>query len=264
VATRPGCTAREIQSYAGFSQGYLSRLIARLIEAGVIRRVKSPEDRREQRLFLTKPGEQVFKILDERADAQARQVLRPLPADELDELASAFGTIRRLLDKTSPAETIRIRDQRAGDLGWLLERHAIVYKQEFGYSDLFESYVCDGLAVFVKNYDAKRDRLWVGEMGVRRVGAIAVHHARDRVGWAKLRWFLVEREARKRGLGSLLLDKAIGFCKRARYKGIFLWTVSDLDAARRLYERTGFALADETKTCAWAPWAHEQCWELRL
>ncbi|HYB84404.1 MAG TPA: GNAT family N-acetyltransferase, partial [archaeon] len=83
-------------------------------------------------------------------------------------------------------------------------------------------------------------------------------------GWAKLRWFLVEREARGRGLGSKLLATALKFCQRAGYRGVFLWTVSDLDAARRLYERAGFKLARETGGCAWAPSAREQCWELRL
>jgi GNAT superfamily N-acetyltransferase len=179
-------------------------------------------------------------------------------------LGNAFQTVRRLLDATAPPDAIKIRDQQAGDLGWVLHRHAVVYKEEFGYSDLFESYVCEGLTPFMKNYDPKRDRLWIGEMGRRRIGSVAVHHVLNCPGWAKLRWFLVEKEARGRGLGYRLLDTAIGFCKKAHYRGIFLWTVSDLDAARRLYERFGFKLTEESKTCPWAAWAHEQRWELRL
>jgi DNA-binding MarR family transcriptional regulator/GNAT superfamily N-acetyltransferase len=264
VATNPGCSAKQIQAHAGFDQGYLSRLVSRLTHAGVIRRVKAVDDRREQRLFLTKAGRQAFKTLDQRADVQAHELLDRLTSDEMGELGNAFQTVQRLLGATAQTEAITIRDQQAGDLGWVFQRHAMIYTDEFGYGNVFESYVCDGLSPFMKNYDSKKDRLWIGEMGERRVGSIAVHHVGNRPGWAKLRWFLVEREARRRGLGSMLLDNAIAFCKKAGYKGIFLWTVSDLDAARRLYERTDFTLTEESSSCAWAPWAHEQRWELRL
>jgi len=264
VASRPGCTAREVQLRAGFDQGYLSRLVTRLTHAGALRRITSPDDHREQKLFLTKAGQQTFKTLDERADNQARQLLGRLSPDEMEELERGFETVRSLLDRDASTDVIGIRGQRAGDLGWVFQRHAVVYRGEFRYSDLFEPYVCEGLAPFLKNYNPKRDGLWIGEIGGRRVGSVAVQHVSNRAEWAKLRWFLVEREARGKGLGSSLLDTAITFCKKARYKGIFLWTVSDLSAARRLYERTGFTLAEETKSCPWAPWAHEQRWELRL
>ena len=264
VATRPGCTAKEIRSRAGFDQAYLSRLITRLTQAGVLRHSTALEDRREQRLSLTPAGRLVFKTLNQRANLQARQLLERLDPNEMDKLSNSLQTVQSLLDPASRDRDLNIRDQRAGDLGWVFQRHAVVYSKEFGYSRLFETYVCDGLAPFMKDYDSKKDRLWIGEMGGRRVGAVAVHHVDDRLGWAKLRWFLVEKEARGRGLGSMLLDTAVTFCKKVGYKGIFLWTVSDLDAARKLYERTGFKLAEEKKGCAWAPWAHEQRWELRL
>jgi DNA-binding MarR family transcriptional regulator/N-acetylglutamate synthase-like GNAT family acetyltransferase len=264
LATNPGCTARDIESIAGFDQGYLSRIVARLTQAGVIRRVRSPNDRREQRLYLTKTGERAFKILDQRANDQARQLLGQLSPEARYEVGNAFQTIRSLLDRSVRTEAINIRGQKAGDLGWLLQRHAVLYKEEFRYSDLFESYVCQGLAPFMKNYDRKLDRLWIGELGGRPVGSVAVQHVNNPAGWAQLRWFLVEKAARGRGLGSQLLHMTVAFCRKAGYKGIFLWTVNDLHAARRLYERTGFTLVQETKSCAWAPWGREQKWEFRL
>src|SRR2546422_213294 len=165
----------------------------------------------------------------------------------------------------STAKDIRGRtgfDQ--GDLGWSLHRQSVVYKTEFRYKDSFETYLCEGLAPYMRNYDPTRDRLWVGEASGRPVGCIAIHHVAERPRWAKLRWFLVEREARGKGLGTRLLSTAIAFSRRARYNGIFLWTVSDLDAARDLYEQGGFRLVEEKKGCVWAPWAREQRWELRF
>ena len=264
VATAPGCTAKQIQLRVGFDQGYLSRLIARLTRAGVIRQRKSVEDRREQRLFLTKVGETAFGTLDQRATDQAGRLLGQLTPDSRRELCGAFGTIRRLLDPSAGPEVISIREQEPGDLGWVFQRHSVVYAEEHGYSPLFEAYVCEGLSPFLKAYDRKKDRLWIGELSGRPAGSIAIHHVSSRIGWAKLRWFLVERDARGRGLGSKLLDTAEKFCRKVGYRGIFLWTVSDLEQARRLYERRGFNLVEESNGCAWAPWAHEQRWELRL
>jgi DNA-binding MarR family transcriptional regulator/GNAT superfamily N-acetyltransferase len=264
VATASGCTAREIQSRAGFDQGYLSRVITRLTRAGVIRRRKSADDRREKELFLTKEGQLAFRTLDQRANSQARKLLGNLSSDALDELGQAFETIHRLLDPSIQALPMVVRGHKAGDLGWVFQRHGVVYGEEFGYGPLFEVYVCEGLSPFMKKYDPKKDRLWIAEMGGRRVGSIAVHHVASRVGWAKLRWFLVEKEARGRGLGSKLLESAVTFCQKAGYRGIFLWTVSDLHAARNLYEQIGFKLVEETNGCTWASWAREQRWELQL
>ena len=163
---------------------------------------------------------------------------------------------------SSPA---RLRSGRVGDLGWMAHRQAVVYAQEFGYSQLFETYLHEGAAVFLRKFDAKRDRIWVAEADGKPVGFAAIQHDPDRRGWAKLRWFLVEKEARGHGVGGRLLKAAVAFSRKAGYKGVLLWTVDDLHAARALYEKAGFKLAfQDPKPCAWAPWGHEQRWELSL
>ncbi len=160
---------------------------------------------------------------------------------------------------------VRLRPHRRGDVGWLLERHAEIYAKEFGYLPVFDTYVAASLVPFLERFDPKRDRLWVAESGGRRVGCIAIQHDPKRRGWAKLRWFLLEPEARGQGLGRHLMATALRFSRRAGYRGVHLYTVDDLGDARRLYEAAGFALAwQDPKPCEWAPWGHEQRWELRL
>jgi GNAT superfamily N-acetyltransferase len=156
----------------------------------------------------------------------------------------------------------RIRRSRVGDLGWAFGRQAALYADEFGYLPVFEAYVARGLAPFLDGFDAARDRAWVAELDGRPVGFIAIQHDPDRRGWAKLRWYFVERQARGHGLGKRLLATALRFARRAGYRGVLLWTVDDLADARRQYERAGFDLAyQDPKPCAWAPWGHEQRWE---
>lgn len=264
VATNPGCTAKDIQLHVGFDQGYLSRLIERLARARLIRRIKSADDGRAQNLFLSPVGKKAFKILDERANSQARQLVAHLNDSQVIQLRNSFSVVHRLLDSEAPTEPINIREQQIGDLGWALYRQAALYTDEFGYSQVFESHVCEGLLPYLNNYEHRRDRMWVGVAGEQIVGFIAVHHVANRPGWAQLRWFFVEKGFRGRGLGSRLLERAVTFCKKAGYEGVFLWTVSDLDAARRLYQETGFKLVEEKEECEWASWAREQRWELRL
>ena len=148
------------------------------------------------------------------------------------------------------AVAVTLRTERPGDVGWVFHRQAVIYARDFGYSRVFEVYVARGLAPYMDNFDAKRDRLWVAELGGKPVGSVTIHHDKEKAGWAKLRWYFVEPEARGHGAGSMLLDAAVEFARGAGYQGILLWTVNDLDAARRQYERVGFKLAFQDKnTC---------------
>ena len=157
---------------------------------------------------------------------------------------------------------VTIRTQRTGDMGWAIQRQAELYAQEFRYSKVFEDYVVRSFGPFVEHFDPNRDCLWVAQQDGRRVGCIAIHHDVEKAGWAKLRWYFVEKEARGHGAGRALIEAALDFTRKAGYKGISLWTVDDLVDARRQYERLGFRLAHtESKPCEWAPWGHEQRWE---
>lgn len=162
-----------------------------------------------------------------------------------------------------PAVTLRA--QRIGDVGWVFHRQADLYAKEFGYSQVFEAYVARGLAPYLDGFDPRLDRLWMAELDGKPVGSVTVQHDRERAGWAKLRWYYVETEARGHGAGRMLLDAALDFAREVGYEGVLLWTVNDLEAARRQYERAGFRLAfEDDKPCPWAPWGREQRWELRL
>ncbi len=164
-----------------------------------------------------------------------------------------------------PGAAVKIRTHRAGDLGWMLERHAVLYAKEFHYLPIFETYVAASIVPFVEAFDPARDRMWIVERGGQRLGCIAIQHDPKRRGWAKLRWFLLEKDARGIGLGRKLMTAALRFAKQAGYTGVHLLTVDDLTDARRLYETNGFLLSwQDDKPCIWAPWGHEQTWDLRF
>jgi GNAT superfamily N-acetyltransferase len=66
------------------------------------------------------------------------------------------------------------------------------------------------------------------------------------------------------GAGRRLIDRAIGFCRKAGYGNVFLWTFSTLDAARHLYEEGGFSITGSKVNNEWGGPILEEKWELDL
>ncbi|MEM8949512.1 MAG: GNAT family N-acetyltransferase, partial [Pseudomonadota bacterium] len=79
-------------------------------------------------------------------------------------------------------------------------------------------------------------------------------------GLAHLRWFIVNPSHHSLGLGKQLLARAVEFVDERRFAETHLWTLKGLDAARRLYERTGFVLAEEYEGEQWGTRITEQRW----
>ena len=84
-------------------------------------------------------------------------------------------------------------------------------------------------------------------------------------GVAQLRWFLVEPSERGTGLGRRLVGEALGFCRAAGYRSVFLWTVGGLDAAAHLYVAHGFRKTETRPTARlWGADLSEERYDLTL
>jgi GNAT superfamily N-acetyltransferase len=66
---------------------------------------------------------------------------------------------------------------------------------------------------------------------------------------------------RGRGLGRRLIEAAMGFCRRAGHRSVYLTTFAGLDAARALYEQQGFRLVAEADGETWSTRVREQRFE---
>lgn len=157
-----------------------------------------------------------------------------------------------------------LRAAAPGDLGWLVERHGALYAQEHGWWDpRFEALCARIVADFADGHDPAREATWIAEVNGRRAGCIMCV---DRGGGvAQLRLLLVEPTARGLGLGTRLVDECVRFATRAGYREMRLWTNSVLRAARRIYERAGFTLVEETEEAdGFAPDRVFQTWARAL
>ena len=157
-------------------------------------------------------------------------------------------------------ETFRT-ELKPGDVGEISRLHAVVYAAEYGFDTTFESYVAGPLSEFASRA-ADRERIFVAEHDGRIVGCAAIVAAGGLE--AQLRWFLVDPAFRGRGLGRRLLDAAVAFARGAGYETIFLWTVSALEAAARLYRAAGFERVESDPRRLWGIDVVEERYQMRL
>jgi GNAT superfamily N-acetyltransferase len=151
------------------------------------------------------------------------------------------------MSTTFPDFTLR-HNLNPGDLGAIVHLHGTLYAREYGFDPTFEAYVAGPLAEFVLS-PSERNRIWIAERGAQIIGCIAI--VGISVKDAQLRWFLVDPSARGLGLGKLLLHEAVAFCRHCGYESVFLWTVSALTAAAKLYRNAGFEKMEEKPGRQW-------------
>jgi DNA-binding MarR family transcriptional regulator/N-acetylglutamate synthase-like GNAT family acetyltransferase len=235
--------------------GQLSRLLARLESEGLVARERSPGDARRRRVMLTPAGERAFGTLDRRAREQVADLLDALPTARQERLLGALEDVRGALD---PRGDVNLRDLEPGDLGWMAERHGVLYTREYGWDQSFEILVAQIMGAFRPGVD----RGWIATLDGRRAGCVLYVRQDDRT--AKLRTLLVEPGARGHGLGARLVDAVIEHARTQGHEELVLWTNDVLTAARRIYVRAGFTLTGEAPHHAFGHDLVEQTWSRTL
>jgi GNAT superfamily N-acetyltransferase len=163
-------------------------------------------------------------------------------------------------DKLPPNIKIR-HGLKPGDIGCLTWLHGIRYAEEYGWDYTFEAYVAGPLAEFAKSC-GDRERIWIVEQDEKVAGSIAVVEASKEE--AQLRWLLLHPDLRGHGIGRILVEEAIDFCRKSGYRLAFLWTVSILTAAASLYRSVGFQLTQNETHELWGKILTEQRYDLTL
>lgn len=263
LAHRQDAAAKEIGAELGLDPGYLSRIIQKFDDDGLITRRPLPSDRRQYRLGLTAKGRQAFARLERSSQEEVAAMLATLPRGDGERLVAAMATIERLLGESSASPRPAIlRSHRPGDIGWIVSRHGAIYAEEYGWDITFEALAAEIAAQFIRSYDPSREHCWIAEIDGEPVGSIFLVKASDEV--AKLRLLLVEEKARGQGVGRALTEQCIRFARQAGYSSITLWTQSILVAARGIYQRAGFRRVAEEKHHSFGVDLIGETWELRL
>lgn len=263
LANRTNLTPSDLCQELGLDAGYSSRILNKLEQQNLIEKTRSDDDGRQRLINLTSEGQKAFALLDNRSSDEVSEMLSELSESNRVRLIEAMQTIEGILDHGFKyAEPFYLRHHEAGDMGWVIHQHGLLYNQEYGWDESFEALVAQICADFINKYDAQKERCWIAEMQGERVGSIFCVKASDEV--AKLRLLLVDPKARGLGLGTRLVKECIRFAKRAGYKKLTLWTNDVLVEARKIYEKHGFKLVEEAPHHSFGRDLVGQNWDLLL
>jgi GNAT superfamily N-acetyltransferase len=164
--------------------------------------------------------------------------------------------------RVSAKPAFTLRAPRAGDIGWIVQRHGELYARDEGYDMRFEALVARICGEFFERNDVQRERCWIAESAGKKIGCVFVFRKSARV--AKLRMLLVEPSARGMGFGSRLIDECVRFARDAGYRKMTLWTHQSLRAARRLYKKAGFRMVKSVPNPSFGRKLVDEFWDLGL
>lgn len=263
LANRDNLTASDLGKELGLDAGYLSRMLNKFAQQNLIEKKPSDSDGRQRLINLTAEGREAFSLLDNRSNDEISEMLDELSESDRIRLIDAMQTIEGILGHgLKYAEPFYLRPHEAGDMGWVIQLHGALYKQEYNWGESFEALVAQICADFINNYDPQKERCWIAEMQGERVGSIFCVKKDDEV--AKLRLLLVDPKARGWGLGTRLVEECIRFARRSGYQKLTLWTNDVLVEARHIYEKKGFELIEEEAHHSFGQDLIGQNWNLML
>ncbi|MDQ1045749.1 bifunctional helix-turn-helix transcriptional regulator/GNAT family N-acetyltransferase [Streptomyces sp. V4I2] len=265
LAHSPRTDAADLRGELSLDAGYLSRILNKFEQDGLIERAPSRQDPRRRRVTLTARGRETAALLAERANESVGALLSTVPAADRPRLAEAMRTVRTILaDGHRPRpEDVVLREPGPGDLGWIVQRNAALYAAEYGWNADYEGLVARIVADFAEDHDPHLERVWIAELDGRPVGCVMC--VRDEApATARLRLLLVEPDTRGLGIGDRLVRAVVDFARGVGYRDLVLWTNDVLASARRIYQRHGFVLVAEKPHRSFGKDLNGQDWRLDL
>lgn len=256
-------TGAQVAAMLNMDRGQLSRIMAKLVDQGLIANLPRSSDGRSTPVGLTPEGRDVAARLSAMSDAAAAETL----LDPLDEFQrrDLVGSMRRMsvLLGEPEASTLVLRTPRIGEIGWLIHRQGLLYHLEQGWNGEFETLITRIYAEYEAAAPAKQ--IWVAELEGEVAGSVFVLPSTEgEEGTAQLRMLYTEPMFRGRGVGGRLVAEAVSFARASGYKRMMLWTQDCLASARSIYQGAGFVLAREERHHSFGADLNGQYWVLEF
>jgi DNA-binding MarR family transcriptional regulator/N-acetylglutamate synthase-like GNAT family acetyltransferase len=254
------CTANILVNQLNIDRSYMSRMIRRFENKGLIIKTQSPTDSRINYIRLTNRGRADFNKLNEMQSEQITKLFHRLSDENQKLVFEAMMNIKTKLSEVM--DIITIRPFVSGDIEYVISRHKTLYYAERHLSNVFFDYVDSIVYHFASHFNSKTDCLNILECNGNPAGSIAI--AKVNKATAQLRFFMLEPELRGRGYGNKLMDMALDFCREKKYKHIFLLTISAQVIAQHIYECRGFKKTASYDKTQWGDGIIEERWDLDL
>jgi DNA-binding MarR family transcriptional regulator/predicted N-acetyltransferase YhbS len=234
-------TTQALRERLGLDSGYLSRLLRRLENEGLIDVSPDPDDRRRRQVTLTEAGRERWRELERRSDDQARMIVDPLTQRQRERLARALSEADLLVraatvsfEPTDPASPVA-RD--------VVGRYFAEIGRRFGFdaaageTEKDTKLLIPPTGVFVV---AVSDGEPVACGGLQTLDALAEDPFANeqRIGELKRMW--VHDDWRGAGLGSRLLRHLEDQARALGHGAVRLDTNAALAEAISMYQRAGY------------------------
>ncbi|KLN59737.1 hypothetical protein WH96_15180 [Kiloniella spongiae] len=261
--------AKELSDVLVLEKSTISRLIQKLIARGELYESPSPSDIRKKIIQLTPQGKETVQEITKFAEHQVIAAILDLPQARRIEIVQGLQTYSNALKESRLEGDFKIHQQekdpieivkghKVGLIGRIIEMHAHYYSNFAGFDSFFETTVTQGLGDFFPRLDHEQNAIWSVSHSNKIIGSIAIDGQDLGENVAHLRWFIVEKTGKHKGLGKALLTHALNFCDEKGFREVHLWTFKGLDAARSLYEKNNFILVEEYSGNQWGKSVMEQ------
>src|SRR5919201_6379898 len=135
LAQRDATELAELRRELDIDAGYPTRILARFEADGLVDKERSAADRRRHVVSLTGRGRGAFAMLDRRSAEEVGAMLSRLGEVQQRRLVAAMGAIRAMLEPSRRPEPFSLRPPRAGDFGWVIQRHGELYAEECAWDE---------------------------------------------------------------------------------------------------------------------------------
>lgn len=265
IDSQAATTAAQLAQILSLDKSSVSRMLSKLIDAGLITETLGENDGRSKQLYLSDAGKQLVTNIHAFSQQKVSDALACLNPSQQQAVVQGLTAYAQALQThrygrshmASPPITI-IAGYQPGLIGRITEMHAAFYARHAGFGAFFESKVASGVAEFIGHLDQPCNRIWAAMLNDRIVGSVAIDGEDLGNNQAHLRWFIMDDHCRGNGIGRQLLSHAIAFCDLFGFSATQLDTFKGLDVARRLYESFNFTLQDERQGTQWGSLVSEQ------
>ena len=148
LGQRPTTAAADLQQSRSTSiAGYLSRLLAGLEPNGLVDAAPLTSRRPPPGGLASRPpAAPRSTTLDDALQAEIRELLERLADDDQRRVLAAMHALEDAWDETPRPRAFTLRAPRAGELGWVVQRHGALYAAEHGFDQSFEALVAEIVA----------------------------------------------------------------------------------------------------------------------
>lgn len=221
-----GAGVRELRDRLGLDSGYLTRLLRRLDEDGLVRIEADPADRRRRVATLTTAGLRAWRELDDRSEKLAQRLVAPLTERQRVRLAEALATADLLVR----AATIQLREVAPDDPAAVDAAGRYFAELARRFPGGFDPGDPDHAGTFLLATSAGRP---VAYGGVRELDG-------DLRGVGEIKRMWVDEAWRGAGLGARMLRELEALARRLGHDRVVLDTNGTLTEAIAMYERAGY------------------------